>query len=254
MDIMQILNVALPVVYVLVGLALIWFLIELVRFLKTTRKTVVDLKKQVDPTLAHVETITASLEPVVARVDPLVERVSLTVDAANLEIMRVDQILENVTDITEGVSSAVDAMDTAANAPMKLVNSASEKVRGVFKARKASDESIALGNKSEDKKAQPLPSANSAVASEAKEGFAGVAAVNASETAAAVSPFSVEDVAAPADAVGATSDVVPEASFEVAKSPEEAKAVSSAAAQEASGNAAAQESGDGYFTYAPAEK
>lgn len=251
MDIMQILNVALPVVYVLVGLALIWFLIELVRFLKTTRKTVVDLKKQVDPTLAHVETITASLEPVVARVDPLVERVSLTVDAANLEIMRVDQILENVTDITEGVSSAVDAMDTAANAPMKLVNSASEKVRGVFKTRKASDESIALGNKSEDKKTQPLPSANSAVASEVKEGFAGAAA-NASEAAAAVSPFSVEDVAAPAADV--TSDVVPEASFEVVESPEEAKAASSAVAQEATGNAAAQENGDGYFTYTPAEK
>ena len=252
MDIMQILNVALPVVYVLVGLALIWFLIELVRFLKTTRKTVVDLKKQVDPTLAHVETITASLEPVVARVDPLVERVSLTVDAANLEIMRVDQILENVTDITEGVSSAVDAMDTAANAPMKLVNSASEKVRGVFKARKASDESIALGNKSEDKKTQPLPSANSAVASEVKEGFAGVAAANASETAAAVSPFSVEDVAAPATDV--TSDVVPEASFEVVESPEEVKAASGAVAQEASDSVAAQENGDGYFTYTPAEK
>ena len=252
MDIMQILNVALPVVYVLVGLALIWFFIELVRFLKTTRKTVVDLKKQVDPTLAHVETITASLEPVVARVDPLVERVSLTVDAANLEIMRVDQILENVTDITEGVSSAVDAMDTAANAPMKLVNSASEKVRGVFKARKASDESIALGNKSEDKKAQPLPSANSAVTSEAREGRGGAASTVAPEAAAAVSPFSVEDVAAPAADV--TSDVVPEASFEVVESPEEAKAASSAAAQEASDSVAAQENGDDYFTYTPAEK
>lgn len=252
MDIMQILNVALPVVYVLVGLALIWFLIELVQFLKTTRKTMVDLKKQVDPTLAHVETITASLEPVVARVDPLVERVSLTVDAANLEIMRVDQILENVTDITEGVSSAVDAVDTAANAPMKLVNSASEKVRGVFKARKASDESIALGNKSEDKKTQPLPSANSAVASEAKESCGAAASAVAPEAAAAVSPFSVEDVAAPA--VDVTSDVVPEASFEVVESPKEVKAASDAAAQEASGNAVSQENTDGYFTYAPAEK
>ena len=245
MDIMQILNVALPVVYVLVGLALIWFLIELVQFLKTTRKTVVDLKKQVDPTLAHVETITASL-------DPLVERVSLTVDAANLEIMRVDQILENVTDITEGVSSAVDAVDTAANAPMKLVNSSSEKVRGVFKARKASDESIALGNKSEDKKTQPLPSANSAVASEAKESCGAAASAVAPEAAAAVSPFSVEDVAAPA--VDVTSDVVPEASFEVVESPKEVKAASDAAAQEASGNAVSQENTDGYFTYAPAEK
>ena len=62
----------------------------------------------------------------------------------------------------------------------------------------------------------------------------------------------MEDVAAPAADV--TSDVVPEASFEVVESPEEAKAASSAAAQEASDSVAAQENGDDYFTYTPAEK
>ena len=77
--------------------------------------------------------------------DPLVERVSLTVDAANLEIMRVDQILEDVGEITESVSSAVDAVDAAANAPLELVNSVTTKVRNAFKPRRASDESVALG-------------------------------------------------------------------------------------------------------------
>lgn len=163
MDISQILDIAVPVVYVLVGIALIWFLVELVKFLRNTTKTVTDMKAQLDPTLVHVENITAALEPVVARVDPLVERVSLTIDAANLEIMRVDQILENVTDITESVSSATDAIDTAANAPMKFVNSATEKVRGVFKARKASDESIALGS---GKKGESLPEAAAAPVAE----------------------------------------------------------------------------------------
>ena len=40
MDIMQILAIALPVVYILVGVALIWLLIEFVRFLRSTKKTV----------------------------------------------------------------------------------------------------------------------------------------------------------------------------------------------------------------------
>lgn len=91
MDFYEILNIALPAVYVVVGAALVWLVIELVATVRKARKTVDDLQKQVEPTLAHVESITAALEPAVAKVDPLVERVSLTVDAANLEIMRVDR-------------------------------------------------------------------------------------------------------------------------------------------------------------------
>ena len=109
MDISEVISIALPIVYVLVGAALIWLVIELVMTVRRTRKTVEEVQKQVEPTLASVERITASLEPVAAKVDPLVERVSLTVDAANLEIMRVDQILEDVNEITDSVSSAVDA-------------------------------------------------------------------------------------------------------------------------------------------------
>ena len=120
MDISEILSIALPVVYVIVGAVLVWLVIELVMTVRKTRKTVDDLQKQVEPTLASVERITASLEPVAAKVDPLVERVSLTVDAANLEIMRVGQIAETWW-ITDSVSSAVEAVDTT-GLPVELVN------------------------------------------------------------------------------------------------------------------------------------
>lgn len=145
MDISEIIGIALPVIYILVGAALIWFIVELIVTVRRTRKTVDDLQKQLEPTLASVERISASLEPVASKVDPLVERVSLTVDAANLEIMRVDQILEDVGEVTDSVSSAVDAVDTVANAPVELVNTVANRVRGIFKARRASDESIGLG-------------------------------------------------------------------------------------------------------------
>lgn len=145
MDFYEILNMVLPIVYVVAGAVLVWLVIELVVTIRWMRKTVDDLQKQIEPTLAHVESITSALEPAVAKADPLMERVSLTVDAANLELMRVDQILENVGEITESVSGAVDAVDAAANAPMELVNNVTAKVRGAFKPRRASDDSVALG-------------------------------------------------------------------------------------------------------------
>lgn len=145
MDWNAILAIALPAVFVVVGIALIWFLIELIATVRTTRKTVTSIKNEIEPTLAHVESITAQVDPLVAKVEPLVDRVSLTVDAANLEVMRLDQILENVTDITDGLSSATAAIDAATNAPVNLVNKTSEKVRNAFKPHKASQESAALG-------------------------------------------------------------------------------------------------------------
>ena len=173
MSVADVLSTALPIVYIMVCVALIVFLIELVSFLKTTKKTLTDLKTELDPTLQHIQSISASLEPAMTRVDPLLERVSLTVDAANLEVMRVDQILENVTEITDGVTSAVGAIDTAANAPMKLVSTASEKVRGVFRTRKASNESIALGNAGAHAKA--CESANEEAAAQGSDATASAA-------------------------------------------------------------------------------
>ena len=150
MDFFSVINVALPVIYVLVGIVLMWFVIELVMTVRKTRETVTSVQKQLEPTLEHVEKITASLEPVCDKIDPLVDRVSLTVDAANLEVMRLDQILEDVGEITSSASSAVTAVDTVANAPLELVNSVTKKVRRKFTPKKASDESVALGQGAPD--------------------------------------------------------------------------------------------------------
>ncbi len=141
----DVLGIILPIVYIIVGVGLVWFVVELALTIRKTRKTVTAIKEEIDPSLASIKKITADLEPVITKVDPLVERVSLTVDAANLEIMRVDQILENVTDITGSVNKAVGAVDTVTSAPVEFVNSVTKKVRSVFKPKYASNESMKLG-------------------------------------------------------------------------------------------------------------
>lgn len=137
-------NMILTVVFICVGIALIVFLIELVRTVRSARTTIDNVQKQLEPTLAHVEQITNEIKPAVAKVDPLMDRVSLTIDAANLEMMRVDQILEDVTAITDTASNAVEAVDNVANAPLELMNNVSSKVRKVLKPKAASDEAQML--------------------------------------------------------------------------------------------------------------
>lgn len=155
MEFNQVINSALPILYVIAGIVLIWLIVELVITVRRARQTVEDIKKQIEPTLEHVESITASLEPATKKIDPLVDRVSLTVDAANLEIMRLDQILEDVGEVTDTVSSTVSTVDAIASAPMDLVNNVTSKVRGAFRSRGASEESIALGEeKAEAAKAE----------------------------------------------------------------------------------------------------
>lgn len=137
-------NMILTVVFICVGIALIVFLIELVRTVRSARTTIDNVQKQLEPTLAHVEQITNEIKPAIAKVDPLMDRVSLTIDAANLEMMRVDQILEDVTAITDTASNAVEAVDNVANAPLELMNNVSSKVRKVLKPKAASDEAQML--------------------------------------------------------------------------------------------------------------
>lgn len=159
MEFSEIIGIALPVVYVVVGVALVWLIVELVSTLRKTRKTVDDLRAQVEPVLEsanrmtaelepavkHVNQMAAQLEPAVSKVDPLMERVTLTVDAANLEIMRVDQILEDVTQITGTVSNTLDTVDTVTSAPLELVSSVTDRMRSKAKPRGASKESVNLG-------------------------------------------------------------------------------------------------------------
>lgn len=159
MEFNEVISDMLPVVYVVLGAFLIWLTVELIMTARKTRKVADDLQKQVEPTLgslerisaslepsvANIERMTASLEPAIEKVEPLVDRVSLTVDAANLEIMRIDQILEDMTDITDTVSSTVEAVDTVASAPLGVVTSVMNRIQGSVSPRRASEESIALG-------------------------------------------------------------------------------------------------------------
>ena len=143
MDIGTIIGYAVPIVFAIVGIALIILLIELVRTLKTTRNMLTEIKEQVDPTLANVDKITTDLVPVMQKVEPLVDRVQLTVDTVNLEMMRVDGILENVSGMTDTANSALGAVDTVANAPINLVNNVTSRVRGALR-KDASDETLRL--------------------------------------------------------------------------------------------------------------
>lgn len=117
---------------VCVGIALAWFLIELVVTLRKTRSKVDEIHEQLTPTIDNIEQITTKIQPALDKVDPLIERVSLTIDAANLELMRADQILENVNVITEGAASATTAVGNIANAPAELLNRAGKKITGLL--------------------------------------------------------------------------------------------------------------------------
>ena len=113
-------------------LALVVFVVELVRTLSRVRKTIDELQ----PTVEKVNGAIEALEPALKRVDPLMERVSLTVDALNLELMRADQILADISDVTNTASGTVKKVSNIADAPLSLLTSATDKVRNIFAAKK----------------------------------------------------------------------------------------------------------------------
>ena len=57
----QIVDIALPVVYVLVGAVLVWFVVELALTIRSTRSTIDDAHAELTPTLKNVEKITAEV-------------------------------------------------------------------------------------------------------------------------------------------------------------------------------------------------
>lgn len=134
----DVLNMILPIVYIVVGIALIWFVVELAITIKKARSVVVDVQKQIEPTLDNVQQLTDDAKP-------LVERVSLTVDAVNLEIMRIDEILQDVDSITGTASKAVTTVDNVTSAPLDLMNSLTQKVRDKLSPKRASDISKEMG-------------------------------------------------------------------------------------------------------------
>ena len=140
MDINTVLTAILICVFIIVGVALVVFLIQLVKVMKSTNTLIVNA----EPTLKNVETITTDVQPAINKIEPLMDRVQLTLDSVNLEMMRVDQILEDVAEITDTASSATAAVDNITNAPVKAINNVATRVKTRFGGTSASQESVRL--------------------------------------------------------------------------------------------------------------
>lgn len=126
-------GVALNVLGAVLLAVLVWMAIEIALTARKARKTV----KELDPTIKKLDAMVDSIEPATRRIDPLVERVSLTVDAVNLEIMRVDQILEDVEEVTDIASSAVSKVNEVTSAPLEVLSSVTDRIRGIFSGHQA---------------------------------------------------------------------------------------------------------------------
>lgn len=103
MDFAGIVDIALPVVYVLVGAVLVWFVVELALTIRSTRSTIDDAHKELTPTLKNVEKITAQVDPLIAHVDALVTD-------------QVDPLLTRVNEIAEEAKPAVGPRRSAGGA------------------------------------------------------------------------------------------------------------------------------------------
>jgi uncharacterized protein YoxC len=145
-------NTILPWLYGAVGIVLIWLIVELAITMRNTRKTINDMKQQVDKVAVDVSEMTTDLKPAIKKVDPLMDRVAVTVDAVNLEVMRLDGILGDVSTITEKGARAANSLDDITSAPMDLVNSVADKVKRRFGPKSASEASLSIAEgKVEDK-------------------------------------------------------------------------------------------------------
>ncbi len=173
---MDILNIILPIVYIIVGCALVWFVVELALTVKKARSTVEDLQ----PTLKNIETAVTDIQPTIKKVDPLMDRVTLTVDSVNLEMMRVDEILEDVSKITGSISKTVETVDTVTSAPIELVSNVTKKVRSKFRPKYASDESVKAGLESgSTEKKNPIVDFADAATEAVSEAYKEQKAINA---------------------------------------------------------------------------
>lgn len=152
---MEIIDIILPIVYIVVGLALIWFVIELVITIKKVRGRAISTIDELQPSIKNIENMVEEIQPTISKVDPLVDRVTLTVDSVNLEMMRVDEILEDVSQITGTVSKTMNTVDNVTSAPLDIVTSVTNKVRKKFTPKYASDASIDAG-KTPNQKTNPI--------------------------------------------------------------------------------------------------
>lgn len=155
---MEALDIVLPIIYIIVGCALIWLVIELVVTVKQVRSKSMKTLEDLQPTIKEVQTMVSDLQPTVKKIDPLVDRATLTIDSVNLEILRVDEILEDVSQVTGSVTSTMDAVNNVTSAPMDMLNTMTKKVRDKLRPKFASDESVqaSLNSGYADKPSNPI--------------------------------------------------------------------------------------------------
>lgn len=163
---MDIPAIVLQIIFAVVGIVLLVALVYLIRTLKTVRSTIIDTKKQLDPTLQNMAELTSSAKPLVVKSEPILDRAALSLDALNLEVMRLDGILENVAEMTTTAQHAVSALDALANAPQRAVQHVTKKVTGVINKSSASD----TARKLHEKHLEMLDSAGTAAAPGASRG------------------------------------------------------------------------------------
>lgn len=149
MEFSEVVNIILPIVFSCVGIALVVFVIELIKVVRVARGAIEDVTEQLDPMLKDAKQMTSDLTPAAAKIDPLMDRALLTMDGVNLEMMRVDGILEDVAEITDTAASATNAVENITNAPVKAVSNMASRFRSAFGGKSASDEAAQLAEQRE---------------------------------------------------------------------------------------------------------
>lgn len=117
-------------------LAGIWALIELALTIKTSRKKVTEVSKNINDTIEEIQPVIEKIDGVVDEIhpaskqlDPLLEKANVAVDALTVDLIQVDNILSDVSTVSNaasGVTNSVTAgvtkaFESTANACAGLV-------------------------------------------------------------------------------------------------------------------------------------
>ena len=110
----------IQIVFIVVGVAAIWAIVELALVLRKTRSTVASLDKTVadinaaidetKPVITKLDDTLDTLQPALEQVEPLIKQGNIAVEALTADLIEVNGVLRDVSQITGGVSSASDAV------------------------------------------------------------------------------------------------------------------------------------------------
>ena len=142
---MEIINNILPWLYGVIGLCLVWLIIELILMVRRSRETIKEAKNSLDSAVGDMNRVTNELMPALKKVDPLMDRVSLSVDAINLEILKLDEIVDDVKTMTSTAANASQSINSLTSAPVDFVAEVTDKIRRRFGPKAASNDSVRIG-------------------------------------------------------------------------------------------------------------